>query len=91
VLAALALFAVMFVVGIYNKLVGLRDRFKNACAQIEVQLKHRYDLIPKLVETGLGSDRSKSLKVRYLTADLIARERKRPGLRLAVAALRRRR
>ncbi len=36
--------------GIYNKLVALRNRFKNAFAQIDVQLKRRYDLIPNLVE-----------------------------------------
>ena len=53
-LAALALFAGIFVVGIYNKLVGLRNRFKNAFAQIDVQLKRRYDLIPNLVETAKG-------------------------------------
>lgn len=54
VLAALALFIVLFVVGLYNKLVGLRNRFKNAFAQIDVQLKRRYDLIPNLVETAKG-------------------------------------
>lgn len=54
VLAALALVAVMSVVVIYNKLVGLRNRFKNAYAQIDVQLKRRYDLIPNLVETAKG-------------------------------------
>jgi LemA protein len=54
VLAALALVAALFVVGIYNKLVGLRNRFKNAYAQIDVQLKRRYDLIPNLVETAKG-------------------------------------
>jgi len=54
VLAALALMAVLFVVGLYNKLVGLRNRFKNAFAQIDVQLKRRYDLIPNLVETAKG-------------------------------------
>ncbi|MDR0353146.1 MAG: LemA family protein [Opitutaceae bacterium] len=43
---------VLFVIGIYNKLVGLRNRFKNAFAQIDVQLKRRYDLIPNLVETA---------------------------------------
>ena len=42
------------VVGIYNKLVAYRNRFKNAFAQIEVQLKRRYDLIPNLVETAKG-------------------------------------
>src|SRR5512135_751762 len=39
-------------VGIYNGLVQLRNRFKNAFAQIDVQLKRRYDLIPNLVETA---------------------------------------
>jgi LemA protein len=41
-------------VGIYNGLVALRNRFKNAFAQIDVQLKRRYDLIPNLVETAKG-------------------------------------
>jgi len=54
VLAALVLVAAMIVVGIYNKLVALRNRFKNAYAQIDVQLKRRYDLIPNLVETTRG-------------------------------------
>lgn len=45
---------VAYVVGIYNKLVALRNRFKNAFAQIDVQLKRRYDLIPNLVETAKG-------------------------------------
>ena len=45
---------VVFLVGIYNKLVTLRNRFKNAFAQIDVQLKRRYDLIPNLVETAKG-------------------------------------
>jgi LemA protein len=40
------------VVGIYNSLVALRNQFKNAFAQIDVQLKRRYDLIPNLVETA---------------------------------------
>ena len=43
-----------FVIGVYNKLVTLRNRFKNAYAQIDVQLKRRYDLIPNLVETAKG-------------------------------------
>ncbi|BET69322.1 LemA family protein [Opitutales bacterium ASA1] len=53
-LVALGLLVVvaLFVVGIYNRLVGLRNRFKNAFAQIDVQLKRRYDLIPNLVETA---------------------------------------
>jgi LemA protein len=43
-----------FVIGGYNKLVTLRNRFKNAYAQIDVQLKRRYDLIPNLVEIAKG-------------------------------------
>ena len=47
-------FVVMYVVSAYNRLVSLRNRFKNAYAQIDVQLKRRYDLIPNLVETAKG-------------------------------------
>jgi len=46
--------AVFWVVGAYNRLVSLRNKFKNAFAQIDVQLKRRYDLIPNLVETAKG-------------------------------------
>src|SRR5215212_6800937 len=44
----------LWAVGIYNALVTLKNRFKNAFAQIDVQLKRRYDLIPNLVETAKG-------------------------------------
>ena len=53
VLVVLAVIA-FWIVGIYNKLVTLKNRFKNAFSQIEVQLKRRYDLIPNLVETAKG-------------------------------------
>lgn len=52
VLAAIAVLALVFVVGQYNALVVLRNRFKNAFSQIDVQLKRRHDLIPNLVETA---------------------------------------
>jgi LemA protein len=53
-LGAIAVFAAMWLAGIYNSLVTLRNRFKNAFAQIDVQLKRRYDLIPNLVEIAKG-------------------------------------
>ena len=48
------LFLLFYVVSLYNGLVTLRNRFQNAYAQIDVQLKRRYDLIPNLVETAKG-------------------------------------
>ncbi len=45
---------VLWLIGAYNSLVTLRNRFKNAFAQIDVQLKRRHDLIPNLVETAKG-------------------------------------
>lgn len=52
--AVVVLVLVIWGVGIYNGLVVLRNRFKNAFSQIDVQLKRRYDLIPNLVETAKG-------------------------------------
>jgi LemA protein len=54
VLVGLLVLLAAFLIGGYNKLVLLRNRFKNAFAQIDVQLKRRYDLIPNLVETAKG-------------------------------------
>lgn len=54
VLVVLVALVGLFVIGQYNGLVTLRNRFKNAFAQIDVQLKRRYDLIPNLVETAKG-------------------------------------
>lgn len=50
VLAAIAVLVFLYGVGIYNRLVTLKNRFQNAFSQIEVQLQRRYDLIPNLVE-----------------------------------------
>jgi LemA protein len=54
VIALVVLILAVWVVGMYNGLVTLRNRFKNAYSQIDVQLKRRYDLIPNLVETAKG-------------------------------------
>src|SRR5947209_8757316 len=58
-IAAIALlipifFVLIFITSAYNRLVALRNAFKNAYAQIDVQLRRRYDLIPNLVETAKG-------------------------------------
>ncbi|HOW52844.1 MAG TPA: LemA family protein [bacterium] len=54
ILVAIAVILFLAIIGIYNGLVGLRNRVKNAWSQIDVQLKRRHDLIPNLVETAKG-------------------------------------
>ena len=54
VILGVGLLLVFALVGIYNRLVVARNRFKNAFAQIDVQLKRRYDLIPNLIEAVKG-------------------------------------
>ena len=79
ILAALG----FWVVSIYNKLVALKNRYENGFAQIEVQLKRRYDLIPNLVETAKGY-----LKHERETLESViqARNQALAGLQAAAAA-----
>lgn len=78
VLAGLA----FWVVSIYNKLVAYKNRYENGFAQIEVQLKRRYDLIPNLVETAKGY---LSHERETLEAVINARNQAMAGLQAAAA------
>jgi len=77
---ALALGAML--IGIFNRLVTYRNRYKNGFAQIEVQLKRRYDLIPNLVETAKGY---MSHERETLEAVINARNQAASGLKAAAA------
>ncbi len=78
IIAALA----FWVAAIYNRLIALKNRFKNGFAQIEVQLKRRYDLIPNLVETAKGY---MSHERETLEAVINARNQAMSGLQAAAA------
>ena len=54
IFVGLLLLVAFWAIALYNGLIGKRNRFRNAFAQIEVQLQRRYDLIPNLVETAKG-------------------------------------
>ncbi|MGH8494838.1 MAG: LemA family protein [Gammaproteobacteria bacterium] len=81
VIGVLVLLA-FFAIGIYNRLVNLRNRVKNAFAQIDVQLTRRYDLIPNLVETVKGYIKHER---ETLEAVISARNTAVAGLRNAAA------
>ena len=82
VIGVVLLVIIVAVVGVCNKLVTLKNRFQNAFAQIEVQLKRRYDLIPNLVETVKGY---MAHERETLEAVVQARNQAVSGLRAAAA------
>jgi LemA protein len=82
VLAGLVLILAVFMISIYNRLVGLGVGYKNAFAQIDVQLRRRYDLIPNLVEVAKGY---MAHERGTLEAVIAARNQAAAGLKAAAA------
>ena len=82
ILLAVVVVAIWFVVSLYNRLVGARNGYKNAFAQIDVQLTRRYDLIPNLVETVKGYIKHER---ETLEAVIKARNTAMSGLKAAAA------
>ena len=80
---ALVVLVAIWAVAMYNGLVVLRNRYKNAYSQIDVQLKRRYDLIPNLVETAKGY-----LKHERETLEAVTLARNQAAGAAAVCALR---
>ena len=82
IILGIIVFFVLFFIAIYNKLVALKNQHENAFAQIEVQLKRRYDLIPNLIETAKGYLKHES---ETLEAVIAARNAAANGLAAAAA------
>src|SRR4029453_16419410 len=82
VFLAIVVGVVVWAIAIYNGLVALRNRFKNAFAQIDVQLTRRYDLIPNLVQTAKGYMKHER---ETLEAVIKARNSAKSGLQAAAA------
>ena len=82
ILLIVVVLAIFFVISLYNRLVGARNGYKNAFAQIDVQLTRRYDLIPNLVETAKGYMKHER---ETLEAVIQARNSAMSGLKAAAA------